>query len=132
METVSKNKRGRPSVYYKQYGDDPTLRGMIDGMMTDLESERSKTNLIYYLEGMGILRRHLGDEGFEQHFFTPKGNKVKGKCIVEQIGRMRLQNNYSEESCRQIADVAIKLLQDGFTVRAVEKWIRQGRNSNTW
>lgn len=132
METVSKKKRGRPSIYYKQYGDDPTMRSMIDGMITEIESERSKTNFIYYLEGMTILQHHLGEQGFADTFFTPVKRKAKWTCIVEQIGRMSLQNHYNEQSCNQIADTAIKLLKDGYTVRAVERWIRQGRNTNEW
>ena len=131
METVSKKKRGRPSIYYKQYGDDPTMRNAIDDMR-DTESDRSRTNAIYYLEGMGILQRHLGEQGFADTFFSPGKRKAVWTCIVEQIGRMSLQNNYSEESCKQIADLAIQYLKDGHTVRAVEKWIRHGRNTNEW
>lgn len=132
METVSKKKRGRPSIYYKQYGDDPTMHNVIDNMMTDLESERSKTNYIYYLGGMTLLQQHLGEQGFADTFFTPGKRKAKWNCIVEQIGRMKLQNNYSDESCYQIADLAIQYLKNGHTVRAVEGWIRQGRNTNEW
>ena len=132
METVSKKKRGRPSIYRKQFGDDPTMYSMIDGMMTEFESERSKTNYIYYMEGMGILQRHLGEEGFKRQFFTTKGKKGRGQCIIEQIGRMSLQNNFDEESCNLIADRAITYLNSGYTVRAVESWIRHGRNTNEW
>lgn len=131
METVSKKKRGRPSIFVKEYGDDPTMRAAIDSM-NDAESDRSKTNAIYYLEGMTLLQKHLGEQGFADTFFTPVKRKAKWNCIVEQIGRMHKQNNYTEESCYQIADTAIKLLKDGYTVRAVERWIRQGRNTNEW
>ena len=130
METDSKNKRGRPSIYQKLYGDDAYMRNAIEGFER-LESERSKTNMLYYFEGMGILQRHIGEDAFREIFYTPKG-KARRSCIVEQIGRMSIQNNYSEDSCNLIADKAIAYLKGGYTVREIESWIRQGRNNNEW
>ena len=130
METDSKNKRGRPSIYQKLFGNDTSMREAIESFES-LESERSKTNKLYYLEGMGIMQRHIGEDAFREIFHTPKGN-ARRSCIVEQIGRMSLQNNYDEDSCNLIADKAIAYLKGGYTVREIESWIRQGRNSNEW
>ena len=128
METDSKNKRGRPSIYQKLYGDDISMRKVIEGFES-LESERSKTNMLYRLEGRSIIQGHIGEDAYREIFFTPNGN-FRRSCIVEQIGRMRLQNNYDEDSCILIADKAISYLESGYTVREVECWIRELRNNN--
>ena len=52
--------------------------------------------------------------------------------IVEQIGKMYLQNNYSETTCTQTAEQAIFYLEIGMAPQAVESWIRQGRIANEW
>lgn len=128
METDSKNKRGRPSVYQKLYGDDISMRKAIEGFER-FESERSKTNMLYRLEGRSIIQGHIGEDAYREIFSTPNGN-LRRSCIVEQIGRMRLQNNYDEDSCILIAEKAISYLESGYTVREIERWIRELRNNN--
>ena len=130
METVSKNKRGRPTVYAREFGDDggKQMEAINKATFSDLESARSRTDLIYYLEAHSLLSEQAE---YRETWYTPAGN-FKGKSVLVQIGRMRLQNNYSEESCRKVAAMAADYLKQGYTVRAVEKWIRHGRNTNEW
>ena len=50
---------------------------------------------------------------------------VKSKNgILEQLGRMVVQDHFSEEDCIYIANLAIAALKNGSTSREVEKAIR--------
>lgn len=127
METDSiKKRRGRPSVFMRTLGDESLAE--VIRQSYDLESERSITNELYYQEGMSIARK-LCDT--RQIFFTPKG-KSRRNCILEQIGRMSLQNNYDQESCEWALKVALRALEEGHTVREIENYLRHGRNYNEW
>ena len=129
METVSKNKRGRPTVAKRL--DIEQLFAMIK-QDDQYESERSYTNEIYWQEGMSIIRQLFPDEGngyndFISGFFFSKGRR-KRACIVEQIGRMSAQNGFNDADCKAVAATAIQYVKDGYTVREVERWIRGVRN----
>ena len=127
METDSKKKkRGRPSVFMRTLGDESLAE--VIRQSYDLESERSITNELYYQEGMSIARK-LCDT--REIFFTPKG-KSRRNCILEQIGRMSLQNNFDQESCEWALKVALRALEEGYTVREIENYLRHGRNFNEW
>ena len=127
METVSeKKKRGRPSVFTRTLGDDEfaeTVKQGING-----ESARSVTNALYYQEGM-LIAKELCD--VHEVFFTSNG-RGRRNCILEQLGRMKLQNNFDDESCKRVCEIALQALKDGYTVREMENYIRHGRNYNEW
>ena len=127
METDSKKKkRGRPSVFMRTLGDERFAE--VIRQSYDLESERSITNELYYHEGMSIAQKVCDTR---EIFFTPKG-KSQRNGILEQIGRMSLQNNYDQESCEWALKVALCALEDGHTVREIENYLRHGRNYNEW
>ena len=127
MEADSKKqKRGRPTVFARTYGDDD----FADVIRTqrDVDSERSITNRLYYHEGLSIAQKVCNTR---EIFYTPKG-KSRRSCNLEQIGRMSLQNNYNLESCEWALRVALSALEKGCTVRQIEKYLRHGRNYNEW
>ena len=116
MEAATKNKkRGRP----------PKTPDFVYSVYTDKEN-RTAQNAYYAAIGFGI----LGDV-YKDFFFTPKG-KGKRWGILEQIGRMSDQNNYDEQSCKEIGIQAIELYKNGWTVKALERWIRDGRTTGQW
>ena len=127
METDSKKKkRGRPTVFTRMLGDDDFAE--VIRSQSEVESERSITNRLYYHEGLSIAQKVCNTR---EIFFTPKGNHRR-VCILEQIGRMSLQNNYDQESCEWALNVALRALEEGCTVRQIEKYLRHGRNYNDW
>ena len=127
METDSKKKkRGRPKVFTRTLGDDDFAD--VIRAQGDVDSERSITNRLYYHEGLSIAQKVCNTR---EIFYTPKGN-CRRNCILEQIGRMSLQNNYDQESCEWALKVALRALKEGFTVREIESYLRHGRNFNEW
>ena len=127
MEADSKKKkRGRPTVFTRMLGDDDFAD--VIRAQGDVDSERSITNRLYYHEGLSIAQKVCNTS---EIFYTPKGN-CRRNCILEQIGRMSLQNNYDQESCEWALKVALRALEEGFTVREIERYLRHGRNYNEW
>ena len=127
METVSK-KRGRPTIYERIFGENAARAKALETItLGDAESERSKTNVLYFNAAFELLHDL---PWFKSAFFTERGNCC-GKCILEQIGRMKLQNGFDDELCIIVAEKAAEFL-DKYTVREIERWIRHGRNTNDW
>lgn len=127
MEADSKKKkRGRPTVFTRTLGDDDFAD--VIRAQGDVDSERSITNRPYYHEGLSIAQKVCNTR---EIFYTPKGN-CRRNCILEQIGRMSLQNNFDQESCEWALRVALSTLEKGCTVRQIEKYLRHGRNYNEW
>ena len=119
MESDSK-KRGRPpkaNVYWKT-------------LFRDLQG-RTLTNMYYVGEAQRLLIDAWGNERYLDVFVKQTG-KFKYQSVLEQIGRMYDQNGYNEGSCIEIAETALKLLENGYRVKAVADWVRHGRNTNEW
>ena len=130
METVSK-KRGRPKAEARIYGESGAAMMASNKQLFPELTGRSATNRLYYMAGFDIACKYMGKEQVKKIFFRENG-RVYGSCILEQIGRMNLQNNYNEESCKEILNISIEMLQNGFSIRSIEKYIRHGRNTNEW
>lgn len=126
METATK-KRGRPSVEIREYGEaGPRLKAIVKESY-ETYSHRDTTNKLYMLEGFSIAAACNLAEAF-----NGAGGKIKGTCVLEQIGRMSLQNHYSEEICKEILTLSVGMMQNGWSIRAIEKYIRHGRNTGEW
>ena len=135
MEADSKNKRGRPTVAQKiMFGSredgDKYENSFISMYGHEYESKRSITNQLYYQEGFRIIESCIPD--YKKIFFTPNDKRFKAKAVVEQIGRMKIQNNYDDESCRMIAELSVDMLKQGWKVKKIESFIRKRRNSGNW
>lgn len=129
MEDATKKRRGRPTVLSRQF--DKQGEAEMQTCYKDLfsyDSKRSYTNLHYHIEGDSIAKEFLGEEETRTTFYTKTGN-FKGAAILEQIGRMSIQDGYSRESCKEILQTAIKAMKDGYSIKFIEKWIRHGRTT---
>ncbi len=120
MEAATKNRRGRPNIYKAHQVE---IAEAINRNSFPSYSNRSLTNLLYVQAGMEIAQQLYGEEGTKQLFSTDRGN-MKHKSILEQIGRMFLQNQFSEESCKNALSEAVELLQQGAKVKDIERAIR--------
>lgn len=129
METDSK-KRGRPDVFTRDYGENAEVQKAL--MNNFFEGcKRTITNTHYVVEGLRVANDVYGEDGAKEKFCYPSG-KFKGACILEQIGRMRLQDGYSANDCADILKTAVLLREDGFKVKSVSQWIRNGRTTGEW
>ena len=109
MEAASKNKRGRPSVFARPGGreEEQVYKSIFEPLHTG--SARKLANSLYVTDGFNVAAECVNAR---ETFYTKDGT-ARGKAILEQIGRMHLQDGYSEEDCKIVLDVSIKLWQAG-------------------
>lgn len=104
-------------------------RPKIDTHITEVgaPSRRQAINAMYMYEGVHLLSVAATDIP-DSHLLYQSDDAtmtVKSKNgILEQLGRMVVQDHFSEEDCIYIANLAIAALKNGKTSREIEKAIR--------
>ena len=110
-------------------------RPKIDTHITEVgaPSRRQAINAMYMFEGVLLLSVAATDIP-DSHLLYQSDDAtmtVKSKNgILEQLGRMVVQDHFSEEDCVYIANLAIAALKNGKTSREIEKAIRTVRMTN--
>ena len=129
MATVAENKRkrGRTDIYTKHYGDAASIvKSSYENAYSDnIESKRGLNDAFYQLKATFLLMEH-DNESFKHNYVTPKGN-FKYVSVLIQIGRMLLQDGFSEEACIQTSNTALELIREGHSVHQVAQRIRNHR-----
>ena len=117
---MEKRKRGRPKV------DTHLTEGYYD-------NRRQELNYKYMFEGTGVLM-DAADEIPERTILyeMDKENRCFKACktgILEQLGRMRIQDDISLEDCIIVANYAIDALKAGVGVKEITIAIRRVRTT---
>ena len=117
---MEKRKRGRPKV------DTHLTEGYYD-------NRRKELNYKYMFEGTGVLmdaaeeipEKHILYEVDHEHFRF----KACKTGILEQIGRLRIQDNAALEDCVIVANYAIDAIKAGVGVKEITVTIRKLRTA---
>ena len=126
MEAATKKKRGRPPLYSQEFYDG------IAALFPTQVSRRTLTNFTYVTEGYETAKGMLGAEAAETAFNGTTAH-LWGQGILEQVGRMRLQDGYSVNDCELILKTALRLHSEtDLTSRDIERWIRHGRKTGNF
>ena len=116
MEEMKRG-RGRPTI-------DTGAAGMYS------TSRRHTLNSMYMYEGVHLISV-AATEIPDSHLLwqeDPRSCTAKGKNgILEQLGRMIVQDGFAEEDCIYVANLSIRALKAGATSREIEKAIRSAR-----
>ena len=117
---MEKRKRGRPKV------DTHLTEGYYD-------NRRKELNYKYMFEGVGVLM-DAADEIPEQTILyeMDKENRCFKACktgILEQLGRLRIQDNAALEDCVIVANYAIDAIKAGVGVKEITVAIRKVRTA---
>ena len=117
---MEKRKRGRPRV------DTHLTEGYYD-------NRRKELNYKYMFEGTGVLM-DAADEIPERTILyeMDKENRCFKACktgILEQLGRMRIQDNTSLEDCIIVANYAIDAIKAGVGVKEITIAMRRVRTT---
>ena len=119
-EAATKNrKRGRPSI-------DIGATSYLDG------THRTKVNAKYMFEAISLISEAASEIPDSDMLWYSDDERqcATGKHgILEQIGRMCLQDRMSYESCVLIANLSISALKMGYKSREIEYAIRKIRNT---
>lgn len=115
-----KRGRGRPKIdtHITEYG---------------ASSRRQALNAMYMFEGVHLISvaaTEIPDSDLLWHSDDATQTAKSKNGILEQLGRMLVQDHCAEEDCIYIANLAIAALKNGKTSRGVEKAIRNVRTSN--
>lgn len=117
---MEKRKRGRPKV------DTHLTEGHYD-------NRRKELNYKYMFEGTGVLmdaaeeipEKHILYEVDHEHFRL----KACKTGILEQLGRLRIQDNAALEDCVIVANYAIDAIKVGVGVKEITVAIRKLRTA---
>ena len=119
-EEASENrKRGRPPI-------DIGITSYLDG------TRRTKVNAKYMYEAISLISEaasEIPDSLILWHSDDATQTATGKHGILEQIGRMWLQDQMSYDSCVFIANLSISALKAGCTSREIEYAIRKIRNA---
>ena len=110
-------------------------RPKIDTSITEYgaPSRRQAINAMYMFEGVHLLSvaaTEIPDSDLLWHSDDTTQTAKSKNGILEQLGRMIVQDHYKEEDCVYIANLAIAALKNGKTSREIEKAIRNVRTAN--
>ncbi len=114
---TEKRKRGRPAI-------DVGAAMYLDG------TRRTQINAKYMFEAINLISEAASEIPDREllWYSDDSTQRASGKHgILEQIGRMWLQDNYSEQNCITVANLAIAALKNGCTSRQIENAIRKIR-----
>jgi len=124
-----KRGRGRPSVWVKAFGHENK-----DDFLAD-KTKRTQAANFYRASVYALLSEAASDIPYLDCIF--KVDKAKAACIqkceiIEQLGRMREQDGYSDKDVLTIASIAAEAYHDGATVKQIKQYILLGRKSGVW
>lgn len=122
--------RGRPSVFQRECGE------MADQMMAvcvDPEkTKRASTNAYYAYMGVGVIKEAASEIPEYEMLYDPVNRKLRCLGVLEQLGRMLIQDGYSRESVISIAKAAAGARADGVRSKDIERYIAHGRRTGEW
>ena len=129
-EAVSENRRhrGRPTVFERDH-----MEGMEKLCTADKHRTRRSHVADYYRGSVfGILEDH-SDIPYLEGIFRIDGNACIEKCkIIEQLGRMHVQDGYDEETIIYAATLAARFYHNGNTVKEIAAYLRRVRKAKSW
>ncbi len=126
---MEKRSRGRPRISERIAGSSAPLYESVVTSGSKCRSRRSTTDLVYAFQSGSVLMEAASEiEGLE----LICGDHYQCRSILNQLGRMLLIEGYGENDMIEIAKTAIKAKKDGYTVKEIERYIRQGRMTGEW
>jgi hypothetical protein len=131
MPMDKKRGPGRPKISEKLLGESGKLYESILTNGRQFRSRRSTTDIVYAAEAVKILKEAAAEIEDLELIVELDGHYIC-RSILNQLGRMRLIENYDKDSIVKIAKLAIYKKKNGCNVKEIEKYIRQGRMTGEW
>ncbi len=129
-ESASENKRrrGRPTVFQRDRMECMESLCAANDYMT----HRTHVAEYYRASVFGILEDH-NDIPYLEEIFRIDGNACiqKGE-IIEQLGRMHVQDGYDEDTIIYAATLAARFYHNGNTVKEIAAYLRRVRKAKSW
>ena len=129
-ETASENKRrrGRPTVFERDH-----MEGMESlCMANDYKTRRTHVAEYYRASVFGILEDHKEIPYLEGIFLIDGYACIQKGEIIEQLGRMHVQDGYGEDAIIDAATLAARFYHNGNTVKEIAAYLRRVRKAKSW
>jgi len=125
-----KRGRGRPKITERLVGDSAEFYEKIMMGGRKFRSRRSVTDTVYAMKAGEILLEAASDINDLNQIFIP--DEYMCRSILSQLGRMYLVENFDTKSVVTVARLAIDKKMNGCSVKDIEKYIRNGRQTDEW
>ena len=126
-----KRGRGRPSVTEKIAGSSASTYEYVITNGKKYRSKRSIADTAYAITAASILSEAASEIKDLEIIFNPDSDYMC-RSILNQLGRMRRIEGYSENDVITIAKEAIQGKKGGRSVKEIEQYIRHGRMTGEW
>lgn len=126
-------KRGRPTVAASHAGKEmeDTIKHLYQEQTTRSHAAHFYCSAVY-----GILEAASDIPYLDEIFCKTVINGIDGikekSEIIEQLGRMREQDGYSDSDILKIARIAAKAYHEGCTAKEIKAYILRGRTRGIW
>ena len=130
-ETASENKRrrGRPTVFQRDHMEE------FDRFISGAYEEKTRRTIVahYYRSSVfGILEDHNDIPYLEGIFLIDGDACIQKGEIIEQLGRMYVQDGYGEDTIVDAATLAARFYHNGNTVKEIAAYLRRVRKAKSW
>lgn len=130
-EAASENKkrRGRPTIFQRDNMEDfeKYCHSLGDG-----HTRRTLAAQYYRSSVFGILERHNEIPYLEEIFKIGKCYCIQKDEIMEQLGRMHVQDGYDEDTIVEAATLSARFYHNGNTVKEIAAYLRRVRKAKIW
>ena len=130
-EAASENKRrrGRPTLFQRDHMEE------FDRFISGAYEEKTRRTIVahYYRSSVFSILEEHNDIPYLEEIFRIDGNACieKGE-IIEQLGRMHVQDGYGENTIVDAATLAARFYHDGNTVKEIAAYLRRVRKAKSW
>ena len=129
-EAVSENRRrrGRPTVFERDH-----MESMESLCAANKYRTRRNHVAEYYRSSVfGILESHADIPYLEEIFLIDGNACIQKGEIIEQLGRMYVQDGYGEDTIIDAATLAARFYHNGNTVKEIAAYLRRVRKTKSW
>ena len=126
-----KKGRGRPTVTENWFGESAaSYEAVIMGGKKRC-TRRTISDTAYAYTAMSILLEAASEIEDLKLLFNEE-TQYMCRSVLNQLGRMHRTEGYNKESIVYIAKAAIKAKKNGYSVKEIERYIRNGRVTDEW
>lgn len=133
MNDEPRRNRGRPTVAQKYYGSKAKIMEAIWESGNRFTTKRSTADYIYCTAALRIIKESASEIPYIEELYKAGGQKEWfSRSILSQLGRMSIQDGYSDDDVITIMKIAAKAKHEKHTVKLIELYIKIGRKTGEW
>ena len=125
----NKRRRGRPTIFQRDHMENFEKDCIF---MNENHTRRAIASHYYCAAVFGILERHKEIPYLEEIFKVERRECIQKDEIMEQLGRMHIQDGYDEDTIVEAATLSARFYHNGNTVKEIAAYLRRVRKAKRW